>query len=281
MFQEGLGKVLEESGWLQGAIIRHSDAKEILQSSICIDVDLESIDSRKFVLLVATQSCNLVNDVVQTVQLCIAELIESPNPAFEYNKNPRKLDTFYTILGEDEDSEDISKQYIRIDILEKVFAPKAILTSIDFERSSKFAELEKRSFVDWLGAHYTKPALPTDFNDALSAIPSKKRRKVEKDLSKDFLGFYVKIFPNRELQEGEQYEIQLLGLMMDESDENSAKQSMLKYKGLIENSGIKVAATAVRRKSQVSIAMFDDFSRIYLDELSYREGDNYPPDLKF
>jgi hypothetical protein len=56
---------------------------------------------------------------------------------------------------------------------------------------------------------------------------------------------------------------------------------MLKYKGLIENSGIKVAATAVRRKSQVSIAMFDDFSRIYLDELSYREGDNYPPDLKF
>ena len=82
MFQEGLGKVLEESGWLQGAIIRHSDAKEILQSSICIDVDLESIASRKFVLLVATQSCNLVNDVVQTVQLCIAELIESPNPAF-------------------------------------------------------------------------------------------------------------------------------------------------------------------------------------------------------
>lgn len=91
----------------------------------------------------------------------------------------------------------------------------------------------------------------------------------------------MKIFPNRELQEGEQYEIQLLGLMMDESDETSAEQAMLKYKELIENSGIKVTATAVRRKSQVSIAMFDDFSRIYLDELSYREGDNYPPDLKF
>lgn len=281
MAQEGLGKHLEDSGWLQGAIITQSDAKKVIDASNCIDVDLQCIESREFVLIVVTQSCNLVNDCVQTVQLCIGELIESPNKGFEYNKNPRTLDTFFTSLSDNEDPADIARQYIRIDILEKIFAPKDVLASVDFARNIKFSELEKRSFVDWLGAHYTKPALPTDFNNALSSIPSKKRRNAEKGLSKDFLGFYVKIYPDRELRKGEQYSIQLLGLMMDEANKESADNAMQKYAELIKTAGVDVSAVAVMRKSEVSLAVFDDFSRIYLDELSYREGGNYPPDLRF
>tara|TARA_Y100000780_G_C13688973_1_gene418747 strand:+ start:1677 stop:2522 length:846 start_codon:yes stop_codon:yes gene_type:complete len=279
MSQEGIGRLLEESGWLQGAIIGPEYIERILSASTCIDVDAQAIERRDVVLVVATQSCNLVNEAVNTTQLCIAELIDAPNQNFEYNKHPRKLDTFFSKGSNESPPGDIDKQYIRIDILEKVFVSKDVLVDIDFERNIQFSELEKKSFVDWLGSHYTKSALPTDFNNILASSSQRKRRKVEKGLSKDFLGFYVKIYPNRELKKGEEYNIQLLGLMMDEADKRSAESAMAQYKNLVEATGINVTGVAVMRKSEVSLAMFDGFSRIYLDELSYREGDNFPPDF--
>ena len=71
MSQEGIGRLLEESGWLQGAIIGPEYIERILSASTCIDVDAQAIERRDVVLVVATQSCNLVNEAVNTTQLCI------------------------------------------------------------------------------------------------------------------------------------------------------------------------------------------------------------------
>ena len=59
---------LEQRGWLQGAIIEKDEATSLLKTPRCnlIDVNAEALNSEEFILLVASQSCDIANQDTHT-----------------------------------------------------------------------------------------------------------------------------------------------------------------------------------------------------------------------
>ncbi|HHF3085174.1 TPA: hypothetical protein ACPJ1F_003383 [Vibrio diabolicus] len=280
-----VGQQLEKRGWLQGSIIDKAQSLPLIYQGICIDVNPDELAAQDFVLVVVTQSCNIANNGVNTVQLAVAYHIESRDRNKEFNKHPRELDTRYNSLVDDTDGEEevvLLEHNIRINIQEKIFIPKELLLGVDLDTDLFFQNYEQSSFVDWLGAHYTKPALPTQFNDMIADIRKKKKkptRNKEKALTADFLGVYVNIHPNRDLQDGEQYNVQLLGLVNPASDLGEAEECLKNYATILSDAGMNVK-TVAKYSTQVSVALLQDFKRFYLDELSYSEESDAPPDVR-
>lgn len=279
---DSIGSAVESKGWLQGCFIPKDKAMRLLQSSTLIDLDLDDLRTKEFDLVVVTQSCNLANNSVNTVQLAVAYHIEERERNKEYNKHPRELDTFYTLISGDDVDSETTQINIRICILEKIFAHKSLLLETTFSDDILFADQELRSFVEWLGCHYTKPALPTQFNSMIDAEKrknSKKSRKKEKKLSADFLGIYVAISPDRDLEEDESYDVNLLGITPPKADIENANQCLKEYALLLADAGMEVKHRAMP-SNKVSIHLLQDFKRLYLDELSYGAGDEPPPDVR-
>lgn len=281
---ESISTTLEKRGWLQGALINKEQSLTLLAKSTLIDVILQDLEDKDFDLIVVTQSCNIASDKVTTIQLAIAYHLESRDKQREYNKAPRELDTYYFETIEIKGEATSIERSVRIKILEKVFLPKLELLSVSRKQDVLFAEKEKRSFVDWLGAHYTKPALPTQFNDMIAAQKNKTNgskknaRKKEKKLQTNFLGVYVNIIPNRDLQDGEQYSVQLLGLINSDADTSTAIQELDDFTNILKDAGM-IIQSSVKSENQVSVAVIRNFTRFYLDELSYSENSHFPPDI--
>ncbi|MCU8069890.1 hypothetical protein [Shewanella sp. SM32] len=277
-----IGKQLEARGWLQGSIIDKEHCRTLLEHATLIDVDLDHLLSKDFVLIVATQSCNLANDNVNTAQLIIAYHIDKRDGSKEFNKHPRELDSFY-IRFSDKNGEHLHiEQSFRVNILEKVFISKELLLNVSLNDNIVFGEYNKSSFVDWLGAHYTKPALPTKFNELVDAskknLGAKKARKKEKALTTVFLGIYVNIYPNRDIEENERYKVNLLGLVSPKEDLTSAKESLDSYVEVLIAADMDVNAVAAH-STRISVAVLQDYKRFYLDELSYGSEQTPPPDV--
>lgn len=278
-----IGTAVENAGWLQGSIIDKCHADLIFAHAICIDLEPGSLTEEEYVFIVATQSCNLANNnAVNTVQLCIARKISEVKKDFAFNKHPRFLDIEYNELVGDVQSADVKTQPIRVNILEKVFVPKRILIDIEEFLGTPFFDTQLKIFVDWLGAHYTKPALPTSFNNQLKNLSKgqqRKHREKEKKLNHDFTGVYVKLSPNRELESGEQYDVQLLGVVSSTSDLTDAQQELDEYASYMTLVGMRVQAVA-REATKVSIASLNGFNRIYLDDLSYGSNGELPIEVE-
>lgn len=277
-----IGKQLESKGWLQGSIISKVSGLPLIYQGILVDIVAEELAEHDFILIVATQSCNIANSAVNTVQLAIGYHVDSREKSREFNKHPREIDTWYnSIRSKGSEEVIVLENSIRINILEKIFIPKALLLEVEHSEDLIFQDYEKSSFVDWLGSHYTKPALPTQFNDLIATVKSKsskKIRKKEKALITDFLGVYVNIYPNRDLNNGEKYKVKLLGLVKPQSDLDIAEKCLDNYSKILSDAGMDVTKIA-RHSTKVSVAVLQDFKRLYLDELSYSEEENSPPDV--
>ncbi|EKZ9012018.1 hypothetical protein CGJ07_23490 [Vibrio parahaemolyticus] len=288
---QSVGKQLEDRGWLQGSIIEKVHSLPLIFAGTCIDVDPNELAALDFVLIIATQSCNIANANVNTVQLAVAYHIDSRDRNKEFNKHPRELDTRYISLVESQDGDGdgdgnnsvaLLEHSVRINILEKIFIPKEMLLDIPRNEDLTFQEYDKSSFVDWLGSHYTKPALPTQFNDMIATVRKKKSkpsRKKEKALVGDFLGVYVNIHPDRDLKENEQYKVQMLGLVDPTADLAEAQGCLDNYATILSTAGMNVVASA-KHSTKISVAVLQDFKRLYLDELSYSEENDVPPDVR-
>lgn len=271
------GKLLEDRGWLQCALIDKDQALPLLSKGILIDLSAETTAQSDFVLILATQSCNLAHSDVNTVQLGMGYHIGEKDKARQNNKHPRELDTFYLLKKEEGPVE----QNIRININEKIFIPKDLLLNVNLREEMYIPDYEKKSYVNWLGSHFTKPALPTHFNDLIAAEKrkgGKKARKKEKALA-DFLGVYIQLYPNRDLGDNEKYQANLLLLVKPEADLDKAAQLLESYAEVLINAGIDVKQEA-QYSTKISVAVLQNFQRIYLDELSYSEKGDLPPDVK-
>lgn len=280
---QSVGKQLEDRGWLQGSIINKEQSLPLIYQGTCIDVTPDCLAAHDFMLIVATQSCNIANAGVNTIQLAVAYHIGSRDRNKEFNKHPRELDTFYHSFeptGSDEGK--TLEQSIRVNIQEKIFIDKEKLLEVTLDGNVNFPEYELNSFVDWLGAHYTKPALPTQFNDMIADVRKRKpkpTRRKEKALNGDFLGVYVNIHPNRDLRDNEQYNVILLGLVNPTSSEEEALECLHSYSSILSDAGMHVNVSA-KHSTKVSVAAIQDFKRLYLDELSYSEETEVPPDVR-
>ena len=133
-------------------------------------------------------------------------------------------------------------------------------------------------YVHWLASRYTRPALPTTFNNRIARSDSKnKRKKIAKSLDAGLSGIYVEISPNKELPENEDYSVNLLGLIAAgyTDDRGDIENKIEKYAEFMRSANMDVLVS-VRSEDEISVAVFNRFQRFYYDDLSLRNKSSLP-----
>jgi hypothetical protein len=160
--------------------------------------------------------------------------------------------------------------------------PKETLVGLQPDIDRQLEDRQLKSYVAWLSARYSRPALPTAFNNRISVTdPKEKLRKKAKKCNEQLVGIYVELLPDAEVKDDEPYHVNLLGLLPAGFDEDTikAENAIKAYAELMRNAGMKVVPV-VRREDEITIAAIKRFKRFYLDDLSFREEAPHPPETK-
>lgn len=264
-----IGVQLETDGWRQGSVVKDDDANKILK-------DL-GYNQDNLVLITASQSCDISHSKEPYIEFSLGRLIETQNGNYTFNKNPRILHTSFSCQV---DTLDVFES-LNVELLanEKIQIPKENIKGLlpDKTRILELKQLE--GFVNWLSARYSRPALPTDFNNLIAKNdPRGKHRKKAKTLNSNLSGIYVEITPNSDLNKEENYKVNLLGLVAAdfEGDLKIISETVESYAEIMRNAGMDVYVQ-VQKEDQISIATLRRFKRFYFDDLSIKDGTPLPP----
>lgn len=265
-----IGRELEKSGWRQGSVIKDEDLAQLFGEDL-------SDFGEGVVAIVASQSCDIANDNLDddpNIEISIARLIDKKNGNYANNKNPRTLHLDVSVLKPDE--EGIDTAYLELKAFEKIAFDKRAFKGISPDPHRNILK-HQYDYVSWLSARYSRPALPTEFNDRIiQADPKNKRKKIVKKLN-DLSGIYVHINPDKEIEPGEQYRAQLLGVLPDDYDGDTTElEGFLNAVAKIMEEGGMDVNSAIRRESNISIAMIRRFKRFYFDDLSIKDDKPRP-----
>jgi hypothetical protein len=275
-FDNSIGDQLEKAGWRQGSILNSCHLEDI------ISID-NYPDLKNLVLIVASQSCDIANNNLHHdpyIEISIARKIESINGNLSFNKNPRMLHLALTINTENTDI--YEEQAIELIAYEKIRIPKNSLVSLKPDPLRIIETSQLDSYVYWLAARYSRPALPTEFNKRVAAAdPKDKRKKKAKNANNYLSGIYVEIFPDREISADENYRINLLGLISIDFTGNitEAKDALNDYECILKNAGMDVTVK-IANETEVSIAVIKRFKRFYYDDLSIKNKAPLPPETE-
>lgn len=269
-----IGTQLENAGWRQGSIIRSSDNEKIF-GLLGLDYNPTAI------FLISSQSCDIANNntvLDPNVEVIYGNSIDILNGNCTHSKNPRILHTQALCRTNDENVS--SALNVEFKATNKCFIDKEDLAqfSPDPDRVMEYSNL--RSFVAWLAARYSRPALPTAFNDRIrDADPKNKLREKVKKANTQLLGIYVELSPDGEVEADDNYAVNLLGLLPAgfSGDVTKAENAIDAYAETMRQAGMDVVA-AVRTEDNVSVAFLNRFKRFYLDDLSYRDDTPLPPE---
>ena len=270
-----IGLKLENIGWRQGSIISPEDLHSLF------NIIGKAFEGGEFGI-VASQSCDIANNNTKVdpfIEVSIARQVDKLDGNLTHNKNPRLLQIQAELFSSQGVKDEI---YFELLAHEKVQISKSEFA--EFQPSSKIMLLEKEKlgYVSWLAARYDRPALPSKFNELIDSGKNRdKRKKKAKALNPFLSGLYVQIIPNREIDEGEMYSVNLLGMMAKEAESKieEADSLLQSFAMLLGEVGINVSAK-ISLKSKVSIEVLERFSRFYYDDLSLRDDAEMPVRLR-
>lgn len=271
-----IGDELEKAGWRQGAIVKPADNAGILKS-IGHEYDDELI------LIIASQSCDIANNNIESdpyIEVSIARCVDKLNGNLTHNKNPRTLHARLQVCTEDADI--VREQHIEIKAFEKLCVPKEYFGDLVPDESTLLNDIDLEGYVTWLAARYSRPALPTEFNDRISvADPKDKLRKKAKGTNEQLSGIYVEIIPDAEIPKEQNYKVNLLGLVSAgfEGDLANVEAALEEYAEVMRQAKMDVTVV-LRNESEVSIAVIKRFKRFYYDDLSFKAGAPIPPEVE-
>jgi len=269
------GVELEKSGWRQGAVVQQVNIAGIFDS---INQTMDS----GIVLIVASQSCDIVSSNLESepfIELSIARLIEETDGNLTHNKNPRLLHA--TLQIRTSDGGVSREQYIELKAYEKLTIPKEYFCDLVPDQNCLLNDIQLEGYVSWLAARYSRPALPSEFNDRLVRVdPRGKLRKKAKRANEQLSGIYVEIVPDAEISSEEIYAINLLGLVSSGFEGNLTEvQTVLdEYAEVMRQASMDVNVV-LKRESEISVAAIKRFKRFYYDDLSFKDDQPLPPEV--
>lgn len=239
-----------------------------------IDID----NDENLVLLVASQSCDITTHNIDSdpyVELSVARKIDSADGNFTHNKNPRTLHTHITCRTTDSDV--FTQDDLELRAFEKHKVLKNAFSDLCPDKNRVLEDRFLLGYIAWLAARYSRPALPTTFNDLINKADTNNRLrdKIKKD-AKQLVGIYVEIIPDAEIEESETYRVNLLGLLPAGFTGNRSRveKAIVAYQKLL--SAEMDVTTAIKTEDEVSVAAIKRFKRFYYDSLSIRTQSPLP-----
>ena len=269
-----IGQQLEEIGWRQGSIVKSEDIIQLIGKR-----------SKDFgdecILIIASQSCDITNFKVEDdpiLELSIGRVVKAQNGNCTFNKNARILHTELKYKSNNSTvSEDV---FVELKACEKIQIDKSMFLDICPDGKRILVNEQLKGYVGWLAARYSRPALPTAFNDRISKVDPKNKRKNKAKSANDLLlGIYVEIIPDKEISDDQVYMVNLLGLVPANfsGDVKKVKAAIDGYSEILTKAGMDVTV-AISGEDQVSIADIKRFKRFYYDDLSFRNDSELPPE---
>jgi hypothetical protein len=301
----GIGTKLEQLGWRQGGVVKGKDVCNLLMlatgnlnqkkkwlNAILTFFGLENQSQDKsctldsydnIVLIVASQSCDIASNNIDDdpfIEFSIARVIEKTNGNLTFNKNPRVLHT--ELLHRTENSDISNSVFLQLLAFEKIQIKKSDIIQFSPDENMLLVNEQLRCFVAWLASRYSRPALPSSFNDKIAEVDSKnKRKKKAKSIDNILSGIYVEIIPDKEINTDENYKVNLLGLIASDFDGDLSKAEvvMAEYAKIMESAGMDVVVS-VKSEDEISITVIKRFKRFYYDDLSLKSGTEVPPETQ-
>jgi hypothetical protein len=270
-----IGNQLEKAGWRQGSVIKSSDVQ-------CL-AEIKGIPfEENLVLLIASQSCDIANNNVTTdpyIELSVAKKIDKLNGHYTHNKNPRTLHTYVTCRTVND--EVATEDNLELMAFEKIAIQKEQFIKLLPDKDKVLEDMQLKSYIAWLAARYSRPALPSKFNELIKAVdPKGKLRAKAKKGDEQLAGIYVEIFPNEEIKVGETYSVNILGLLSAgfSGDSSKAENAIKAHADMLGKAGMKVKS-AIRNEDNVTVAQIKRFNRFYYDDLSIKGETPLPPEI--
>lgn len=274
-----IGDALERTGWRQGSVLADTDTPLILSH-----LSESYSNTASLVFIVASQSCDIANNNIQAdpfIELSIGRIIPKQEGNNTYNKNPRLLHTSLNVHDDEPGDSQFRLLFLELKAYEKVQILKDTFKDLKPDRQRKMTPASLDSYILWLSSRYSRPALPTEFNDRIvSADPKDKLRKKAKAFSESLSGIYVEIIPFAEIAKDEVYQVNLLGLVSPAftGDISKLQDALEQYAQVMNLSNMNVIA-AVRSEADVSLATIKRFRRFYYDDLSFKSSTELPPEI--
>jgi hypothetical protein len=269
-----IGDELSKAGWRQGSIVRQSDNANIFAVMGCNEAD------NSVLLIVTSQSCDIAHNKTEDdpfIELLIASCIDASHVKYEDNSNPRILHTKIQLHTENNDI--VKSQWLELKTFNRLQVQKNFFLNLTPNPNGQFASDALRAFIYWLAARYSRPALPTAFNERLRNARDKLRKKA-KSTNVQLSGLYVRISPDKDIPKEERYSVNLLGVVSAGYDgkTDEAMEKLNEYAEIMRSANMDVVVK-LKKENDISVATINTFKRFYYDDLSYRLGAPLPSEL--
>lgn len=263
-----IGVTIRKNGWLQGKILRDEDLSELVPQT--------SSPTAPRAGIVISQSCDLTHSSLEAephVELIVGHGTEMANDQgrrgnYTYGKNPRRLCLMIQ-------SNNGGNTWYEFSCHDRQLLCRKQLENLQPDQNRFLLADDIESLSKWLCQRYRRAALPDEFNILLHAT-DKKIKSNQKRLSPHISAIYFTLDPDRDLEAGEKYQINLLATVPEDKLEQfeTAKESFDSLIEVYEASGIDTNAR-ILGENQVSIHTLRGMKRWPLDHLSL-PGDDHP-----
>ncbi|MFA5959074.1 MAG: hypothetical protein WC785_00980 [Tatlockia sp.] len=271
-----LGTRLEKLGWLQGSVLKEEDFELIKQHAHF------PLPIKGDIAVISAHSCNIALNKIQDdpfMLIMIGQTIDALIEEFAFNKHPRILQA--TLKRKTGDENIFENVFVQFKAFQEITISKEIFLELTPSKSLFLTDQDLRSFVAWLAARSSRPALPTAFNERIGKADRKqKRRKTAKSLEAFLTGIYIEIIPDAEINDDQNYSVNLLGLVSAEYEGGleHIKQLVNNIAEVMRAAKMDVVS-AVSREDEISVATLKRFKRFYYDDLSIRNNNELPPEV--
>ncbi len=189
------------------------------QGSVLQDRHLEDLNSpegsRGLAGIVISHSCDLAHHDMSSepcAEVLVGELVPELDGNFTHGKHPRKLHVQIHGPGQ-------NVQFVEFAPWQRLIVDRRDLMANEPDGDRYLLREDVTLLAAWMALRYQRAAFPDGFNQAVRSL-GKKPNKIHVRLSPSVSGLYARIYPDRELEKGEQYSLDLLALVPDEKTLN-------------------------------------------------------------
>lgn len=257
-----IGAKIRSNGWLQGSVSRIDLAELLIE-----DGELISKESRA---VVVSHSCDVTNCSLDKEPFCdVIIAIPTDSPESQALKNPRRLDLEF------HSPKTGGSMWLRLEAQHRLSVPRHVFCDHQADDEWTLLPSDQMVLADWMAARYNRPALPDSFPRQFLTNRSaeKKFRKKVKSINESVNGIYVSLSPNGELNAGETYSATFLLLMKPEASAEEMEELRIEVEEIISGGSDMDVMVVTKKESDVSVATFRKFTRLYYDHLSQRDQD--------
>lgn len=269
---------IQRHGWRQGSVFTLAASGPIvLAYRDSIMVPALAIDDNARLLL-TSHDCDIVHRGLHEprIEVCPAVAVRGRMDGnFTGTRNPRRLHLELEVAG--------APQPFELRAPTRFCIPRETLESSLPDPDTRIAPRHHNHFCHWLAKRFRRAALPTAFDNRISADTRREIRAILRPLQDSIDSVLIAIDPDdRELDANTPYVVQVVALMEDENFLDPRRRALVEnalqqvQQAIDRSVGIELETCVSESMARMSVDIFRDFAIWDYDELSL-EADAEPP----